>query len=140
MPIYYNYDKIKIPFSTSIHHETFSVAIRQEDDTFYAQVPDLPDIHVIGDSIADTIDKVRSTLIGYLQKLADDGSDLPQPENITNHLTNPKFAGQTWAIISLNSMLFNSKQKSFNLHLPVPYSPKSKHKSAMMNTTLKPLF
>ncbi|OOR92165.1 type II toxin-antitoxin system HicB family antitoxin [Moraxella bovis] len=95
----------------------FSVAIRQEDDTFYAQVPDLPDIHVIGDSIADTIDKVRSTLIGYLQKLADDGSDLPQPENITNHLTNPKFAGQTWAIISLNSMLFNSK-KSFNLHLP----------------------
>ncbi|STY93600.1 type II toxin-antitoxin system HicB family antitoxin [Moraxella bovis] len=96
----------------------FSVAIRQEDDTFYAQVPDLPDIHVIGDSIADTIDKVRSTLIGYLQKLADDGSDLPQPENITNHLTNPKFAGQTWAIISLNSMLFNSKQKSFNLHLP----------------------
>lgn len=96
----------------------FSVAIRQEDDTFYAQVPDLPDIHVIGDSIADTIDKVRSTLIGYLQKLADDGSDLPQPENITNHLTNPKFAGQTWAMISLNSMLFNSKQKSFNLHLP----------------------
>ncbi|MBE9589432.1 type II toxin-antitoxin system HicB family antitoxin [Moraxella sp. K127] len=96
----------------------FSVAIRQEDDTFYAQVPDLPEIHVIGDSIADTIDKVRSTLIGHLQKLADDGSDLPQPENITNHLTNPKFAGQTWAMISLNSMLFNSKQKSFNLHLP----------------------
>lgn len=96
----------------------FSVAIRQEDDTFYAQVPDLPEIHVIGDSIADTIDKVRSALIGHLQKLADDGSDLPQPENITNHLTNPKFAGQTWAMISLNSMLFNSKQKSFNLHLP----------------------
>ncbi|STZ55801.1 Uncharacterised protein [Moraxella lacunata] len=96
----------------------FSVAIKQEDDTFHAQVPDLPDMHVIGDSIADTIDKVRSTLIGHLQKLADDGSDLPQPENITNHLTNPKFAGQTWAMISLNSMLFNSKQKSFNLHLP----------------------
>ncbi|OPH35419.1 type II toxin-antitoxin system HicB family antitoxin [Moraxella equi] len=95
----------------------FSVAIRQEDDTFYAQVPDLPDIHVIGDSIADTIDKVRSALIGHLQKLADDGSDLPQPENITNHLTNRKFAGQTWAIISLNCMLFNSKQKSFNLPL-----------------------
>ncbi|STZ08770.1 Uncharacterised protein [Moraxella caprae] len=96
----------------------FSVAIRQEDDTFHAQVPDLPEIHVIGDSIADTINKVRSTLIGHLQKLADDGSDLPQPENITNHLTNPKFAGQTWAMISLNSMLFNSKQKPFNLHLP----------------------
>lgn len=96
----------------------FSIAIKQENDTFYAQAPDLPNVHVTGNSIADTIDKIRAALIGHLQQLADDGKALPQPKNISIHLTNPKFAGQTWAMISLNSMLFNSEQKSFNLHLP----------------------
>lgn len=98
----------------------FSVAIRQENDTFHAQIPDLPDVHVIGTSIADTIDKMRSALIDYLQQLADNDEPLPNPEHITNHITNPKYAGQTWAIISLGSMLFHHQQKTFALHLPRP--------------------
>lgn len=98
----------------------FSVAIRQEHDTFHAQAPDLPNLHVIGTSIADTIDKMRGTLIEHLQALVDGGGDLPYPQNITTYLLDPKFAGQTWAIISLNSLLFDSSQKSFALHLPRP--------------------
>lgn len=98
----------------------FSVAIRQDHDIFHAQVPDLPNLHVIGTSIADTIDKMRSTLIAHLQELVDNGQDLPHPQNISTYLLDPKFVGQTWAIISLNSLLFDSNQKSFALHLPRP--------------------
>lgn len=98
----------------------FSVAIRQENDTFHAQTPDLPNIHIIGTSIADTIDKTRTTLIEHLQHLVDTNQPLPTPQNITTYLIDPKFAGQTWAMISLNSMLFDSNQKSFALHLPRP--------------------
>lgn len=98
----------------------FSVVIKQDHNNFHAQVPDLPNLHVTGTSIADTIDKMRSAIINYLQSLSDNGQDLPHPQNITTYLLDPKFAGQTWAIISLNSLLFDSNQKSFSLHLPRP--------------------
>lgn len=96
----------------------FNVAIRQENNTFHAQTPDIPQIHITGNSIADTIDKARTTLINHLQHLADTNQPLPDPKHINTYLIDPKFAGQTWAVISLNSLLFDNQQKSFTLHLP----------------------
>lgn len=96
----------------------FSVAITQHGQQFHAQVPDLPTINIIGHSIADTIDKVRSAIIIHLHQLASNHEPLPEPEHITTHLNNPRFAGHTWAMISLDSMIFENQQRNFTLNIP----------------------
>ncbi|MDO5651796.1 MAG: type II toxin-antitoxin system HicB family antitoxin [Moraxella sp.] len=96
----------------------YPVAITQKDHEFFAQIPDLPELHVVGSNMADTIAKVRVAIIEYLQQLSNSNQAIPIGQPLNNHLTNPVYFGCTWAIISLDSLRFLSENLPLTVNIP----------------------
>lgn len=96
----------------------YPVAIYEKNQQFFATVPDLPSLTIVGESMADVIKNARIVIIDYLQSLADSNQPLPQGNDINLHLDNPEFLGYIWAIISLDSLRFAQKTVHYPLTLP----------------------
>lgn len=96
----------------------YPVAIYEQDQQFFATVPDLPSLNIVGESMADVIKNARIVIIDYLQSLADNNQPLPKGNDINLHLDNPEFLGYIWAIISLDSLRFAQKTIHYPLMLP----------------------
>lgn len=95
----------------------YPVAIRQQDFTFYAYLPDLPELSIEGNSIADTIARARAVVFEHLQKLADDEQSIPAGSDVSAHLSNGQFAGWTWGIISVDPSRIIGETVSMNIQM-----------------------
>lgn len=96
----------------------YPIAIQQKNLTFYAYLPDLPDLDIEGNSIADTIARARVLVFKHLQNLVDNGQDLPTGSDISQHLNNPSFSGWTWAIISIDANRIIGETLSIDIKIP----------------------
>lgn len=94
---------------------SYAIAITQNKQAFHAQVPDLPSLNIVGDSIIDTIAKARATINEHLQTLTDPP---PTPQNLQTHLSNPQFVGSTWAIINVDVQFFSQLSMGVSVNLP----------------------
>lgn len=81
----------------------YPVAIRQIEQGFYACLPDLPELEVYADNMADIIPKARSAVIDHLQQLVENNQPMAPGSDVGKHLTNPDYAGWTWAIVTLEA-------------------------------------
>lgn len=96
----------------------YPVAIYQANGQFIAHAPDLPTLSITGESMADVINNARLTIIEHLHLLAEKNSPIPKGNDLNVHLENPQFFGQTWAIISLDSLRFSQETVTYQLALP----------------------
>lgn len=96
----------------------YPVTIYQKEGQFIAHAPDLPTLSFVGENMADVIRNARLTIIEHLQALAEQGKPLPKGNDLSVHLDNPEFFGQTWAIISLDSLRFSQAMVAYQLALP----------------------
>lgn len=96
----------------------YPVAIDKQDDGFVAEVPDLPELSITGESVADVIRNARLAISEQLQAIVDQGRPLPNVRDLSTHLDNADFFGRIWAIVSLESAYFIPKTTNVALHLP----------------------
>lgn len=99
----------------------YPVAIQKDPNNntpFVAIVPDLPNLHIEGDSMADVIHNARLVIMAHLQSKAENNEPIASGQDISVHLDNPKFFGHTWAIISLDSLRFTQSTLTYHLTLP----------------------
>lgn len=92
--------------------------IQDTTHQFFAHVPDLPNVTASGDSIAEVLSCVRVAIIDHLQQLANHTDTLPHPNNINTHLSNPRYAGSTWAIVSFDASILVNQTPPITLTLP----------------------
>lgn len=98
---------------------SYPIAISQHGQHFHAEVPDLPSIHIEGESIIDTIAKARHLITEHLQELINtDHTSIPTPQNISTHLTDEAYAGRTWAIVRVDAQNFKSDTPPVAIQLP----------------------
>lgn len=96
----------------------FPVAIFQKNGKFVANIPDLPNLEVSGDTIVNTISLVRSEIIAYLQTLSNEGEPIVVGRDIGTYLADEQFFGAIWAIVNLDSLIFSQATLSYPLVLP----------------------
>ena len=96
----------------------YPVAIYEDGANFTAQVPDLPNLTITGESMADVIRNARVIISEHLQSLTDAGEDVPSANDLSVHLDNAAFYGCVWAIVSLDSENFAKTMVTFPLNLP----------------------
>lgn len=60
----------------------------------------------------------RKALALHFEGLVADGEELPQPQSIDLHLTNPDYAGGVWAVIEFDVTPYLGKAVRFNATLP----------------------
>lgn len=96
----------------------YPVAIVTHEGEFLATVPDLPDLQVKGASVADVIRAVRNEIVVHLQSLAQDNLPLPVAKDVGAYVKDPNFLGVTWAIVSLDSWVFDQSKLSYSITLP----------------------
>lgn len=98
----------------------YPVAIFKKDNQFVAQVPDLPALHVTGLNMVDIIRTARADIIAHLQYLTDRGDPIPKGQDIGVYLDDARFFGVTWAMISLDSVIFAQTILPYEVILPKP--------------------
>ncbi|WP_066800205.1 type II toxin-antitoxin system HicB family antitoxin [Moraxella oblonga] len=97
---------------------SYPIAISQQGQYFHAQVPDLPHVEIMGDSIIDTIAKARDAIAEHLQQLINDNQSIPNPHTISTHVANPIYAGCTWAIVRIDAQNFKSETPPISVQIP----------------------
>ncbi len=80
----------------------YPVAIQQDKKVFHAHLPDIPELEIHDASMADTISTARQAVIDHLSYLVKEDQDIPETSEINTLVTNPKYAGWTWAIVNID--------------------------------------
>ncbi len=80
----------------------YPVAIQQKDNVYHAHFPDVPELEIHHSNMADTITSSRQAIMKHISHLLDTETDIPEASDLNVHLEDPKYAGWTWAIVSLD--------------------------------------
>ncbi len=96
----------------------YPVAMLQKDGRFHAHLPDLPDLKISGDSMANTISCARYEVIQYLQTLAETEQPLPSGSDISQYLSSGEYAGWTWAIVHIEASRIIGEDVAVTLNIP----------------------
>jgi len=97
----------------------FPVVLHSDDGVrFGVTVPDLPGCFSSGDSFDAALDSVLVAIDLHLEGMVEDGEELPIPQAIATHQTNPDYAGGVWAVVDANTRCFEGKAEKINITLP----------------------
>jgi predicted RNase H-like HicB family nuclease len=97
----------------------FPVVLHTDDGIrFGVTVPDLPGCFSTGDTFDDALTSVIEAIDLHLEGMTEDGSDLPMPQPIATHRTNPDFAKGVWAVVDVDVSRFDGRAEKINITLP----------------------
>ncbi len=96
----------------------YPIAIYLKDQQYYVIIPDIPELQAQGKNMGDAVANARTTVINHLYTLLDQDKTLPQPTAVAAHLTNPKFAGCTWAIVGIEMSRIMGDTLEISVNLP----------------------
>ena len=54
----------------------------------------------------------------HLEGMIEDGEELPIPQAIATHQSNPDFAGGVWAVVDADTRCFEGKAEKINITIP----------------------
>ena len=57
----------------------------------------------------------REAIICHIEGLLMDGAEVPRPQSIEAHITNPDFADATWILVQINENDLPGKAKRINI-------------------------
>lgn len=96
----------------------YPIAIYQKHNKYHVIVPDIPELTTQADDIGDAVANGRSLVINHLYQLLEQDKTLPLPTPVSNHLSNPKFAGFTWAIVGIEISRIMGETIETTVNLP----------------------
>lgn len=81
----------------------YPVAIEAGSDTtaWGVVVPDLPGCYSAGDSLADACENAKEAIGLWVGSAQEDGQPIPAPKPLSEHQSNPEFAGWVWEIVEI---------------------------------------
>ncbi len=98
----------------------FVIAIEPGDNehAFGVSVPDLPGCFSAGDSLDEAIDNAREAINVFCEALIEDGGDVPAPKPLSEHQSDPDFAGWVWAVVEVPVERYFGPAEKINITLP----------------------
>ncbi len=96
----------------------YPVAIQQRNNIYHAHFPDVPEIKVEHSDMAETITASRQAIMKHISTLLDSEKNIPQASDLNTHLANPKYAGWTWAIVSLDIERIVGEKIDIKINIP----------------------
>lgn len=81
-------------------------------------VPDLPGCFSAADSLDEAMDSAKEAIELWLETVIDDGGNVPEPKTITDHQSNPDYAGWIWALVTIDLAELSDKSERINISLP----------------------
>lgn len=97
----------------------YPVIVHKDEHSAYGvSVPDIPGCFSAGDTFDEALESTTEAIIGHLTVLAEMGELAPLPTSIETHLSNPDFAGGTWALADVDVSAFSGKSEKVTITLP----------------------
>lgn len=98
----------------------YPIAIESGDEqhAFGVAVPDLPGCFSAGDTLDEAIDNAREAIELWLETVIDDGGSVPAPRPISEHQSDPGYAGWIWAVVEVDLASLSDKAERVNITLP----------------------
>ena len=97
----------------------FPVVLHTDDGVRYGViVPDLPGCFSAGDTFDEALDSVREAIELHLERLIEEGGDVPVPRAIAAHRANPDFADGVWAAVDIDVSRYEGKAEEINITIP----------------------
>lgn len=96
----------------------FPVAIYHNNDGYQVVVPDIPALTTTGIDMAEAVSNARTVVINHLYHLVEIDATIPEPSPVSKHLTNPKYAGATWAIVGIDMSRILGETIALDVNLP----------------------
>jgi predicted RNase H-like HicB family nuclease len=89
-----------------------------EATAFGVVVPDLPGCFSAGDTLDEAFAGAEEAAAAWIDAALDAGEAIPAPSSLEALQRNPDYAGWTFAIITLDSALFDDTIERVNISLP----------------------
>ena len=98
----------------------YPIAIEPGDEkhAYGVVVPDLPGCFSAGDTLDEAIDNAKEAIELWLETVIDDGGTAPSPKTITEHHSDPEYAGWIWAVVTIDLAELSDKAERINITLP----------------------
>jgi predicted RNase H-like HicB family nuclease len=97
----------------------YPVVLHTDDGVRYGvTVPDLPGCFSAGDTLEQALENVVEAIELHLEGLTEDGGEVPQPSPLSEHVSNPDYAGGVWALVEVDTARFDGKAEKINITLP----------------------
>jgi len=98
----------------------FVVAIEPGTETtaFGVVVPDLPGCFSAGDTLDQAIDQAKEAIDLYCETLIEDGGGIPVAAPMSEHQTNPEYAGWIWAVVEVPVERYFGPAEKINITMP----------------------
>jgi len=97
----------------------FPVVLHTDDGVRYGvTVPDLPGCFSAGDSMEDAFESIKEAIDLHLEGLTEEGGEVPLPQPIAQHMSDPDFATGIWAMIDIDVSRFDGRSEKINITVP----------------------
>lgn len=96
----------------------YPIAIYQQNNAYHVTAVDNESLCVVDSSMAGAVSNTRMAVMSHLYHLIEEDLPIPQPSSVTEHLIKPKYAGYTWAIVSVELSRIMGKTVEVTLQLP----------------------
>jgi len=88
----------------------FPVVLHTDDGVRYGvTVPDLPGCFSAGDTFDQALECVVEAIELHLEGLTEDGSSVPVPRPVADHLPNPDYTDGVWAAVDVDVSRFDGR-------------------------------
>ena len=69
---------------------------------------------------AEAIENAKEAIEPWLETVIDDGGTVPEARAISDHYSDPEYAGWVWAVVGVDLAALSDKVERVNITLPVP--------------------
>lgn len=117
----------------------YPIAVFKGDEhTAHAIIfPDVENGATCCDELSDMLQIANEFIDLHFSGLAEDGENIPLPQNFNEHLNNPKYKGCMWAWIDVDLSKYDTKTHKINITLPQFLITKIDEKVATHKTLYK---
>jgi len=97
----------------------YPVVIHKDPESDYGvTVPDLPGCFSAGETLDEALNESVEAIECHLEGMLMDGEEIPQPQTIEHHQSNPDYAEGVWAFVTVDISKLSGKTKRVNITLP----------------------
>lgn len=99
----------------------YPIAIEPGSDTqaWGVVVPDLPGCFSAADTgVDEAIENAKEAIEAWIEAAVESGEAIPAPTSITDHQSDPEYAGWVWAIAEIDPAVMDDTAERINITLP----------------------
>lgn len=96
----------------------YPIAMLKTDEVFYVTIPDISELEVRGNTMAEAVSNARMAVFDYMHQCVTKDRPFPTPSVLGSHLNDSKFAGYIWAIVHIEVARVTGDDTELTIRLP----------------------